>query len=352
MIAFMRTAVELETRNESLYVGDDVFRVATTREAAKAVFSKSVSRVEVETHSFCNRRCNYCPNVVGDRLGQNKQMNFEHWKMILSDLAEIDFSGNFVFTSYNEPLADRSILDRLAEARAVCPKARLMIYTNGDYLNATYLDEIASAGLDYLHVSIHTRHNGQYSDVEALNLIAKLERRVKRPITYKTLRSGNFVIAAMPYPSLEVEVRAINYNQHGTDRAGLVDVVKTPPARTAPCHFPFAHFHVGFGGNVTRDVEPFAIVGGTPAKFIRHRFAEDLIAQINNVGWWQYNLVGLPLDWQYPQGALEELARQIWAGDLKAYRAKKYKIWIQAGNIHAKQVDGEAGPFAGRTNAA
>ena len=178
-------------------------------------------------------------------------MNLDPWKLILSDLAEIDFSGNFVFTSYNEPLADRSILERLAEARAACPNARLMIYTNGDYLNATYLDEIASAGLDYLHVSIHTRHNGQYSDIDALNLIAKLERRIKRPITYKTLRPGNFVVAAMPHPSLEVEVRAINYNQHDTDRAGLVDVVKTPPARMAPCHFPFAHFHVGFSGNVT-----------------------------------------------------------------------------------------------------
>lgn len=234
-----------------MYVGEDVFQSATTRDSAKTVFAKSVSRVEVETHSFCNRRCNYCPNVVGDRLGQNKQMHLDHWKMILSDLAEIDFSGNFVFTSYNEPLADRSILERLAEARAACPKARLIIYTNGDYLNAAYLDEIASAGLDYLHVSIHTRHNGQYSDVDALNLISKLERRVQRPITYQTLRPGNFVIAVMPHPSLEVEVRAINYNQHGTDRAGLVDVVKTPPARTAPCHFPFAHFHVGFSGNVT-----------------------------------------------------------------------------------------------------
>jgi acetyltransferase-like isoleucine patch superfamily enzyme len=109
---------------------------------------------------------------------------------------------------------------------------------------------------------------------------------------------------------------------------------------------------IGAGAVVTRDVEPFAIVVGTPAKFIRHRFAEDLIEQIKHVAWWQYNLVGLPLDWQDPQGALEEVARQIRAGDLKAYRAKKYKIWIQAGNIHAKQVDGEAGPHAGGTSAA
>jgi hypothetical protein len=49
-----------------LYVGKDVFRVATTREAAKAVFSKSMRRVKVETHSFCNRRFNYCPNVAGN----------------------------------------------------------------------------------------------------------------------------------------------------------------------------------------------------------------------------------------------------------------------------------------------
>ena len=234
-----------------MFVGPEVFRPLTDRASARAAFAKSVSRVEVETHSFCNRRCNYCPNVVGDRLGDNKQMRPEHWQMIVANLAEIDYAGNLVFQSYNEPLADRAIVDRLREARAAAPRAKLMTYTNGDYLDADYLQALADAGLDYMHVSIHTRYNGKYSEVDALNLIARLVRRLKAKIRYKQFKVGSFIVAQIPHDSIEIEVRAINYFEHGNDRGGLVEVVRKPPTRTAPCHFPFAHFYVGFSGNVT-----------------------------------------------------------------------------------------------------
>jgi hypothetical protein len=233
-----------------MYLGAEVFSPQLDREAAKAVFAKSVERVEVETHSYCNRRCNYCPNVVGDRLGENKQMRPEHWQMVLGNLAEIGFSKHLVFTSYNEPLADAAMVDRLCEARSALPKARLMVYTNGDYLDEGYLARLAQAGLDYMHVSIHTRFNGSYSDVDALDLIARLVRRMQTPIRYKHLKAGQYIVAQIPHPSIEIEVRAINYQQHGTDRAGLVALERQVPTRTAPCHFPFAHFHVGFSGHV------------------------------------------------------------------------------------------------------
>ena len=233
-----------------MYLGAEVFQPQLDRESAKAVFAKSVGRVEVETHSYCNRRCNYCPNVVGDRLGENKQMRPEHWQMVLGNLAEIGFSQNLVFTSYNEPLADPAIVDRLREARVALPKSRLMVYTNGDYLDEAYLARLAEVGLDYMHVSIHTRLNGAYSEVDALDLIARLVRRLKTPIRYKQLKAGQFIVAQIPHPRIEIEVRAINYQQHGTDRAGLVSLQRKAPTRTAPCHFPFAHFHVGFSGNV------------------------------------------------------------------------------------------------------
>jgi len=234
-----------------MYVGAEVFQPQVEREAAKAVFAKSVERVEVETHSYCNRRCNYCPNVVGDRLGENKQMRPEHWQMIIGNLAEIQYAGNLVFTSYNEPLADPAIVERLREARVALPKARLMVYTNGDYLDEAYLAQLADVGLDYMHVSIHTRFNGVYSDVSALDLIARLVRRIRTPIRYTHLGAGQYIVAKIPHERIEIEVRAINYQVHGTDRAGLITLQRQVKARMAPCHFPFAHFHVGFSGNVT-----------------------------------------------------------------------------------------------------
>lgn len=43
---------------------------------------------------------------------------------------------------------------------------------------------------------------------------------------------------------------------------------------------------VASGAVVTKDVAPFTIVGGTPAKFIKKRFSEDIISEIVQSKWW------------------------------------------------------------------
>jgi acetyltransferase-like isoleucine patch superfamily enzyme len=40
------------------------------------------------------------------------------------------------------------------------------------------------------------------------------------------------------------------------------------------------------GSIVTRDVEPYSIVAGNPAKPIRKRFSEELIQDLQNLKWW------------------------------------------------------------------
>lgn len=233
-----------------MYIGQDAFSLLATSDEAKKLFEKSVTRVELETHSYCNRRCDYCPNVIGDRLGDNKRMPEHLWQMVIDNLAEIGYTHNLVFTSYNEPLADRIIIDRVKQARERLPKANLMIYSNGDYLDSDYLNLLSDAGLDYLHISIHTRPGAKYAEVPALNNIFKLGRRIRLPLNFKALEPGEFITAVIPHPKIKIDVRAINYLQHGTDRGGLVTAGRKIQERTLPCYFPFAHFHVGFEGTV------------------------------------------------------------------------------------------------------
>ena len=43
------------------------------------------------------------------------------------------------------------------------------------------------------------------------------------------------------------------------------------------------------GSVVTKDVPPYAIVGGIPAKIIRYRDAQEKVELISKTNWWNYN---------------------------------------------------------------
>ena len=43
---------------------------------------------------------------------------------------------------------------------------------------------------------------------------------------------------------------------------------------------------IGAGAVVVRDIPPYAIVGGVPAKLIRYRFSPEIIERLLNIKWW------------------------------------------------------------------
>lgn len=46
------------------------------------------------------------------------------------------------------------------------------------------------------------------------------------------------------------------------------------------------------GSIVTKDIPPYAIVGGNPAKIIRYRFDKDTIQYLEKIKWWD-----MPIEW-------------------------------------------------------
>lgn len=66
---------------------------------------------------------------------------------------------------------------------------------------------------------------------------------------------------------------------------------------------------------VTRDVLPYSIVGGIPARLIRYRFSETLIQRLLQAQWWNYGPeVVAKLDVREPEALPDRLGEAVAAG--------------------------------------
>lgn len=212
------------------------------------LFKHSVQIIVMEVFSYCNRRCRFCPNSSGLRQQQH-YLDEDIYISVLSELEEINYSQTLLFHRFNEPLADPIIFKRIRQAKSFLPYAFLRISTNGDYLDRRCLDNLVSAGISKIAISIYGPNNGEYIEDYILDRMNRKANELRLSgVSWDTI-PGAFNQLASVYSTASVIILGRNFDKVGTDRGKLVDI-KNQPIRSSPCVAPITDLNIDYTGNV------------------------------------------------------------------------------------------------------
>lgn len=239
----------------SLYINSmhpDMFDPEVSRNRSKWLFKKYVHDVELENHSYCNRTCWFCPNAFLDRRSKSIIMTDEVFGKILANLAEIDYSELLEWSGYAEHFAEPSFLLRLAESRKVLPHARLIVFTNGDYLDRDMLDYVLSLRAK-VHVDIYPPEGDEFNEKKIEAAIQKFQKRTGYNVLPKEPDKGGWGDYDIRNAAGEI-VSSLKVGKYTTDniytRGGAMNIPKRATyQRTAVCMKPVYHMNVNYDGN-------------------------------------------------------------------------------------------------------
>ncbi|MFC4348829.1 CatB-related O-acetyltransferase [Kordiimonas lipolytica] len=95
---------------------------------------------------------------------------------------------------------------------------------------------------------------------------------------------------------------------------------------------------VAAGSVVTKDVPPYAIVGGNPARVIKYRVDEELIEPLLESKWWEYDVFSAgkreQIDFENPAEALETIEKLKQAAELELLEQVWFRVYTKGENLH------------------
>lgn len=236
-----------------LFHGSVVSSLQFTRQESlgdmREAFRQAVRWIEIETSSQCNRRCSYCPNSIHGRAKGNDFLDWAVFSRLLDDLAEVDFSGEIVFSGNNEILMHERNFDYLAEARQRLGGARLVVLSNGDYLDRPRLERLRESGIDRLVVTLHPGPGKPYDEAEVERRAGMLSDRTGVALVRTEHVPGRLLLFAAHLDGMEITAALHNFAVTGHNWAGVLPGYEEH-VRTDPCGYPLRQFVVNHDGDI------------------------------------------------------------------------------------------------------
>lgn len=208
-------------------------------------FKANIRGIEIEPHSYCNRKCWFCPNSFIDRTGPVQFMDQAMYMQILHDLASIEYSEYMSFLGWCEPFSQPSFLDRVKEASYLLPNVLLVSNSNTDYLTTEVVRQAANNGLHLLRAQLYF---GKDEDCTADVIAGKFERlKEKLPGIEFVKRYGQWY--ALVDGKMIIHVQSKNFKEVGLNRCDIV-IVPTKK-RYHTCYEGIQYLSVSYTGDAT-----------------------------------------------------------------------------------------------------
>lgn len=212
------------------------------------------TRIQIQTVSWCNRSCNFCP--AGKFPVPKTFMSLEVYHRIIDQLSDLQYAGRISPYLMNESLLDKRLPDLIAYARQRCPESWLAINTNGDALSEKLLHRLFDAGLNCLDVNA-------YDDLAQYARYVELAQRVvaqRQDVSFRTgyldplfngeeLPRSLKILHCRDMTDWEMRFQAKLATSGLTNRSGNVPGSRRLPAPLAlGCPRPFQQMYVNYRG--------------------------------------------------------------------------------------------------------
>lgn len=213
------------------------------------VFNKYVNLINIETSTFCNRKCAYCPLAENPR--KQNLMEDTLFLKIMDELRIINYPGHISLSLYNEPLLDTNLINKVKILREYLKDNYVQFNSNGDFLTEDYLQRLKDSGVNQILVTLHTNEGEEYEDgIQIKRLYDYLDNLgLSKYKHLETIEPNKNISLIIDYEGMCLLICSNNWSVYGNDRGGKVPSLSIEN-RILPCNNPIREFVVAYDGEV------------------------------------------------------------------------------------------------------